>query len=1009
MKMKIKMFKSTFAMSLLSISVSIYSDDTDIYKYESKTPSNILFVMDMSKSMDFEADRDEWATNIEDTRNAILKRAFSRVLNDPDMVDVNIGVSTFSGENAGMGEHTVAHGITYPISPIDGPAIDVLNSNPLFTHKGTSYLPVDGGRTTRGYIGTAITSTWVNPNGGTPLVDALYEAALYFRGADVDHGRFEPLSTKSAHPSTYTGLITRATRHPTRPATTPHGHAVYKSPIKDECARNAIVLLTDGAATTLFDDQKINSMIGPDYADECSISKNPMRPDYTACGVELAEFLANEDQNTATVDGVQNVNTYTIGFSLVGDAGIAAEQFLKKVARKGGGKYFKANDTDGLVDAFKEAVLTVKNGAGSFASPTYTTHNVSSVSHSDTVYLPVFKLGGGPVWSGNLKKFRRTGGIFYDSDGLVATSSDGVLLDEAQDYWALDHEGSGDDEEERDDAVLSGGFANMIDSAKRISGATPIYTDNGSALVTLNKDLSVSLFEKASDSFTSEHRNNLVDFILGKNTDGSERHHMGDILHSKPVHLSYGDKSVVFVGTNEGYLHAIDESDGSEVFSYMPKELLKNIDTQFRNSAIDKHVYGVDGPMTLWHEDTNKNNIVDHGEKAVLYFGLRRGGKSYYALDVSNRTSPSLKWKIDNTTGQFNNLGFTWSQPTVSKMRYGGSTSLRPVLVFGGGYIDDNGDLGAVEVDGSTSTGSEVYIVDADTGSMIWKTSDASGLPTDATKYAKPAKIRVIDVNRDGSLDRLYHSDTGGNVWRVDFSKNNVSDAKVMHFARLGGSSSTDRKFFTEPDVAIFKKGAGIMASVAIGSGERPNPTGSSRDDHFFVLFDKQILTTPAVTPSVITMTDLLDATSSTKVNVFTANKKGWYIDLVEIGAEKVLSSSITYQNTVYFSSFGVESSSSADACTIGQRSKGRLYALDLLSSEAVLEFGGVKKRSTNSTTNEIPETPQIIFNAPSSKNGGNCTSSDCVRKKEVSIGKGRAIGIPTVDELQKVYWIDED
>ena len=71
----------------------------------------------------------------------------------------------------------------------------------------------------------------------------------------------------------------------------------------------------------------------------------------------------------------------------------------------------------------------------------------------------------------------------------------------------------------------------------------------------------------------------------------------------------------------------------------MPKELLKNIDHQFRNEGTAKdHKYGIDGAITYWFTDTNENRVMDAGEKAYIYFGLRRGGDSFYALEVTDIT-----------------------------------------------------------------------------------------------------------------------------------------------------------------------------------------------------------------------------------------------------------------------------------------------------------------------------------------------------------------------------------
>ena len=83
------------------------------------------------------------------------------------------------------------------------------------------------------------------------------------------------------------------------------------------------------------------------------------------------------------------------------------------------------------------------------------------------------------------------------------------------------------------------------------------------------------------------------------------RLHMGDPLHSIPTVLNYGGTSanpdsVVFVGTNEGYLHAINSDDGTELYSFIPPELLGNLGAFYQNHSNSRRTYGLDGDITLW-------------------------------------------------------------------------------------------------------------------------------------------------------------------------------------------------------------------------------------------------------------------------------------------------------------------------------------------------------------------------------------------------------------------------
>src|SRR5690606_5860402 len=104
---------------------------------------------------------------------------------------------------------------------------------------------------------------------------------------------------------------------------------------------------------------------------------------------------------------------------------------------------------------------------------------------------------------------------------------------------------------------------------------------------------------------------------------------------------------VVFVGTNDGYLHAIDGSSGRELWSFVPKELLDDMNRLFFNPRSNFKHYGIDGSIVPVVFDRNNNGIIEtsspENDFVYLVFGLRRGGSSYYALDVSDKNNPVLK------------------------------------------------------------------------------------------------------------------------------------------------------------------------------------------------------------------------------------------------------------------------------------------------------------------------------------------------------------------------------
>lgn len=1119
------------ALAMLMFSNASYADDLEILAPPPLVDANILFVTDLSGSMNLVV---EGGT---ETRKEVLSGALQNIIQEKDFEAINFGLSVFSGNAQKAKGADLAKGILYPVSPIIGtPAQNILNKagqNILnkagFTHPDNSFMPAAGTNDSRGYLGLLTSDPDIFDAGGdTPLVDAFFEAATYFRGEDVLAGRHTADDIRAAHPSTYDGVLTNvftvtpatteykkrtrnnnnegincstdlitnnrcstlkedscglatncitedirpgnkvcakgittvaecqrlnpnwhsfSTTEETKcstnefeetvcsdttkiiakvdrtrtscdavdvetqtytcdfPITKPEitttevvGTAVYKSPIINECSANAIILLTDGEPTENKSANDIARMIGGG-ANGCNAGEDPGR-----CGPELAKFLKDTDHadgsgNIPALDDIQNIKTYPIALSL--DVSIESDRLTKEyldlIAFNGnGGSAIIAGNQEQLTQAFKDAINdALPPKARSFSSPSYSVDTSTLLNNGNYVYLPIFDRVTG-IWPGNLKKYKLvkdavTGAnILTDANGLAALDTNNALLATAKDFWA---------DVESTDLVQSGGVANRIDP-----GTRNIKTDNGTDLINLTNAVDNLLFGLSNSAGDTTYKDDLVKFIKGQNpSDDSVRNHMGDIIHSKPVQLEFaGGRKTIFVGSNEGYLHAINDyvaednvNNGTEAFAYMPKELLKNIRGQYEGNSSTNHIYGVDGLITTWIDErantTNPdqigNGIVDvvNGEKAYVFFGLRRGGGTYTALEVTNPDAPVLKWSESFGTGD------SWSQPVVANLKWGttiNNTIEAPVIVIGGGFNDDT--TGA-----ELAGGNNVHVINALTGAIVWDTTDAFGnsdaagdslvsnFNGNALPNAVPARIRVIDVDKNGSIDRLYFGDTGGNIWRVDLNaanfdtiatnNNDVSKATLHRFAALGGTGVNNRKFFEEPDVAIFKNDGNLVASVAIGSGDRPNPLGATVQDKFFVLYDKEVLGLPTAIAVTADSTNLKAVPVSLSESS-DANYQGWQKSLDSGSGEKILSSSLTFQGKVLFTSFGT-SSITQDACSPSNTNFNKLHVIDL--------FAGTVDGEFTQPGREIFTVPKIVYPP-----GEICEVGNCKRTPKISFGR---------------------
>lgn len=415
---------------------------------------------------------------------------------------------------------------------------------------------------------------------------------------------------------------------------------------------------------------------------------------------------------------------------------------------------------------------------------------------------------------------------------------------------------------------------------------------------------------------------------------------MGDPIHSQPVIVNYSSSdSAIFVATNHGFLHSIDSDTGIENFAITPKELLVNLPDLYRDTSTFNHIYGLDGDMVL--------RTVKSSGKTYLYVGMRRGGRNYYVFDVTSKMSPQLVFQVEGGTTGFEELGQTWSRPTLTKVKIGGNT--RNVMIFGGGYDDEQDDKLVRSPD---TIGNAVFMIDADTGALLWK-AGASGadLNLPAMQYSIPARISVIDRDNDGFADHMYVVDMGGQLFRMDIYNGEtgsdfIKGALVAEFS--GNSAEDNRRFYYGPDVSEIALRDDHYYAVAFGSGFRAGPLDTTVDDRFYMYKDygvfeidqyqKYNLPTTSLTESDFfdATQHLLTSTDSTQRDIATTafeNAEGWMLKLTTNG-EKVLSSPLILDYKIFFTTY-VPASSSTSSCA-PPTGNSRAYLVNLFNANAI-------------------------------------------------------------------------
>ncbi|MCB1955567.1 MAG: hypothetical protein KDG55_07815 [Rhodocyclaceae bacterium] len=260
---------------------------------------------------------------------------------------------------------------------------------------------------------------------------------------------------------------------------------------------------------------------------------------------------------------------------------------------------------------------------------------------------------------------------------------------------------------------------------------------------------------------------------------------LGDIVNSSPAYLGspvnrlYDQTSiagagsyqahrtarkdrrpVVFVGANDGMLHAFDAKTGKEVFAYVPKAVLSRLaNLAGQNYA---HEFYVDGDVVV-------EDVYDGSSwRTVLVASLGRGGKVMFALDVttsatgtgssvtSAMTASNLLWEIEGNGT--NNMGYVLGAPLIAPMNDG---TWR--VIVGNGY------------NGATDTAKLLLI-------NIMNASDVVVLSTDGSTTAQGLSgAGGWDNDGDGDVDLLYAGDLGGRLWKFDVSSGNKNSWTVAN------------------------------------------------------------------------------------------------------------------------------------------------------------------------------------------------------------------------------------
>jgi type IV pilus assembly protein PilY1 len=387
-------------------------------------------------------------------------------------------------------------------------------------------------------------------------------------------------------------------------------------------------------------------------------------------------------------------------------------------------------------------------------------------------------------------------------------------------------------------------------------------------------------------------------------------------------------QATIIAPASDGTVRAIDAKTTAPLWTFTPTEIA---------AAPAKTLTMV----RVLRFDANGDGVIDvtAGDKVWLYFGLGRAGAAYYALDITERTTPHILWRLDGAS--LDGLGDAWSTPAIARVRVAGAKQNGEhfVLIFGGGYSPS-----------APLAGNRIFMVDAASGHVLWQ---AEGMTSPV-----PASVTVLDTDGDGFADRMYAIDVNGSLWRFDIRNGQPRDSLVTGgvIANLRDPSlaaSAAPKFFNAPDVALIQRG-GPYYSVSVGSGDPTSAKTAAARDRFYSVRDREPFDArsqpsyDAATP--LLFGDLVNISASLDSTVLPFDAPGWMIDMTAAG-EKVAADSVTVNGVVMFTTF--QPSASASACEVTGST--RVYAVRVDTARAGADLNGDGKITSADVSIALP------------------------------------------------------
>lgn len=466
---------------------------------------------------------------------------------------------------------------------------------------------------------------------------------------------------------------------------------------------------------------------------------------------------------------------------------------------------------------------------------------------------------------------------------------------------------------------------------------------------------------------------------------------LGDIVHSKPTEVGvpsagYSDAKnpgyskfksdkasrtkVVYVGANDGMLHAIKginggADDGTELWAYIPSFLFEGPDNPknpevsglraLTRSTYSHHYYVDATPMVRDVDFARTGGKLDSfgdGEatkpdwRTVLVSGLGKGGKGFFALDVTDPVASSensvadekVLWEFPRPEGadaemqaDMADMGFSFGRPLITKTKAWGW-----VVILTSGYNNDSGK-------------GVLYVLNVKTGERLARVETGAGTTNEEAGFAQVSGYTQAYV--DYTTDEVYGGDLLGNLWRFDLTGDSGSIPAPDKIAKFEDKNVKSQPVTAAPIIEIIEDASSPMNGtrwVAVGTGQWLSADDiikwpGTQTQTMYVIRDGKSDLTEKITSGTTLHRGNLDQLSSPGAGLSSdPDRKGWFYDMqgnVGLSKERVTFPASFIPNTLVWT--GIIPRGVQDECRIEiPDGHSRIYAVDLATGKTKLSHG---------------------------------------------------------------------